>query len=340
MNKNITPPSPYILKAHVTHLHESLRHFFQPELKGYLEETYGETTMYLCPLCLKSVLLIANGNLYATGQFSEDHYPPESVGGCQTVLVCKACNDKAGHEYEYILKEELNSRSYNKGISNAKLKVRAQIKGVQTAPLKMKFFKEEENVILFDFGNNVKNPKIARWLESIENNGESFEVTVTVSGNNQDLIARSLLKAAYLYCFGLWGYEFCFSENGDKIRQVLAGSLKYPFSNGCLYWEEENLERLPHGVCYISSPADYRGYVVNVPMLLEETGYKCIVGIPIPNPAGSGWSDLEALAQRVLHSDQEITINPIPHYNIRELITGYSSIWALIEKGVPVIVPR
>src|SRR5437588_10584781 len=61
---------------------------------------------YLCPICLvNGFWLTPNDTLYTTpAKFSLDHYPPDSVGGFENVVVCKTCNNYAGTRYEASIK--------------------------------------------------------------------------------------------------------------------------------------------------------------------------------------------------------------------------------------------
>jgi hypothetical protein len=38
-------------------------------------------------------------------EFSLDHFPPESIGGFQTLLVCKKSNNEAGKLHDFSLKQ-------------------------------------------------------------------------------------------------------------------------------------------------------------------------------------------------------------------------------------------
>jgi hypothetical protein len=67
--------------------------------------------VYLYPLCLKHVISYDGEDLRFKEAFTLDHFPPESVGGKATVLVCNKCNSTAGADFEYSLKEWLRDQS-------------------------------------------------------------------------------------------------------------------------------------------------------------------------------------------------------------------------------------
>jgi len=54
-------------------------------------------------------------------EFSLDHYPPESGGGFQTMLICKKCNNEAANLYKFSLKEKIYNMAFNNKVPKASL---------------------------------------------------------------------------------------------------------------------------------------------------------------------------------------------------------------------------
>jgi len=73
-------------------------------------------------------------------------------------------------------------------------------------------------------------------------------------------VSRALLKAAYLYCFGNWGYDFVFSTAGNVVLNALNGELNYPINVPIAWWgneiKEKGLGDFPLGSCLIQEPKE------------------------------------------------------------------------------------
>jgi hypothetical protein len=93
---------------------EKLREYLQlfwPSLKHFASgyepiifvdhPSIPEYFMYICPLCLGNYMLFLKEGFVISSEFDMDHFPPQNVGGTLKALVCKACNSRAGHEYDY-----------------------------------------------------------------------------------------------------------------------------------------------------------------------------------------------------------------------------------------------
>jgi len=86
---------------------------------------------YLCPLCINNAIMIMSPTSQkASSLFTDDHYPPESVGGRKTILVCEKCNKEAGHKYDVALKQHLMSLSFSKRIPGSIIPIQSIIPGV------------------------------------------------------------------------------------------------------------------------------------------------------------------------------------------------------------------
>jgi hypothetical protein len=99
----------------------SLRKF-----EGGINENNGNADRqiaYLCPLCLKAAVIIVDGVVQHESEFTLDHYPPESVGGNQTVLACKDCNGNAGKDIDYVLKNWLEDQAVVNNIPGSRIPI-------------------------------------------------------------------------------------------------------------------------------------------------------------------------------------------------------------------------
>jgi hypothetical protein len=248
MTKKINTPAPSIFKEHIEKYFRSLLPY-KEHIRPAMDKRYGpvwpEFLAYLCPLCLQNLLVLTSEGLAGTSEFNMDHFPPECVGGRSKVIVCEKCNNTAGSKFEPELIAYLNQQSYNLKVKGATVKCAAVLyfKGQTRVPGKyrVKLTMTEEGTPLFDFGSLYKIPLVAEWLEYMQRNPKDWKVELTMQNPDYGKVSRALQKAAYLYCFSLWGYEFVFSENAEKLRHVIEGKLEYPHQNGCTYFLSQNV---------------------------------------------------------------------------------------------------
>jgi len=250
------------------------------------------------------------------------------------MLVCENCNNLAGTQFEPDLIKLLNLLSYHKKIANSSLEARAVLRYKEGKELPGNYriklqIGEDANSIL-DFGPKLDKYRHAiSWLEHIQNNWSDWEITLSGSLPSEKKVCRTMAKAAFLYCFALWGYEFAFSPGANNMRKVIKGELEYPFKLGYAYLLDNREDNIPTGVCFIESPKEARSLVVHVPMVLTDTGYKCIAGFPVPNPTESGWEDLYKYLKNEIHASVRV-FHP---FDINKEIQGYSNAWTRIVNG-------
>src|SRR6266542_4325105 len=87
--------------------------------------------IYLCPLCLRNKIGVVSEYLHYDEDFSLYHFPPAIIGGKNTILVCKSCNEQAGLAFDFSLKEWLNVQSFNKQIPNSKLPIKLKLENAK-----------------------------------------------------------------------------------------------------------------------------------------------------------------------------------------------------------------
>ena len=154
-----------------------------------------------------------------------DHFPPENVGGKLKAIVCKPCNSRAGHDYDYITKEFLNELGFHKRIPFSIIEIKKQtitdIVGRYSGTIGI----DVTGGIEFSFKPkpNYKAPPLDKFLaENLHT--PNWKAEVTVPQVDKEKVSKALLKAAYLTCYNHWGYVFIFSDTAQYIRQTLAGS--------------------------------------------------------------------------------------------------------------------
>lgn len=211
------------------------------------------------------------------------HVVPESIGGKLLTLVCGRCDNTEGHEHDIHLATE-------KKFFDEKKQNKTEIYG---------FFKPEECRginIMIDFAGmrephphmSIFNPPgipLAVWrsyVQQLDHTPGEHKFSLEFKGPALDLEKRnrSLIYAAFLMMFYQFGYEYVLSENGNYLRQVIAGELQSPdFKNAIqfLKWGQMRepfslptfaVTRISTDVSFISTliPFDKEsGYIVHLP---------------------------------------------------------------------------
>lgn len=264
----------------------------------YYHDRYGRLVdlIYVCPLCLKNRIAILNGYLRQDKEFTHDHYPPESAGGSEKIMVCKDCNNNAGIEYDYSIKEWLQAMSFDKGILDSELPVKIKFedtKGLYKGLLR----RQKDQSISFDDFNKYPFPK--KWFNEVID-GKIARQTITFHPPKILHVQKAILKAAYLYCFSIWGYDFTCSDIGEKMRNILNNSQPHMLSNYGIFFHMDSYAP-PCGLTYIYKPVELQSFMVSFELSYKRTGYKCSVSVLIPGP--EEWQNLKAFQSLIESTD-------------------------------------
>lgn len=337
---NISPSMLEIIKAHVQEYFPSLSTYKEKYVQLFYQDTKSAPKhfAYLCPMCVRNGLVIdAVNGLGIHSEFSADHFPPDSVGGFLTILVCKKCNNDAGGIYEKSLKEKIRALSFNHDIVSAKQIGKAKISdipGNYTISLTM----QEDKIIELSLKpkQNSNTPFLDEWLKRPKPD-MNWKIELTIPIIDEAKVSKSLLKAAYLFCFHSWGYEFVFSYTGEMIRKVLSGEEEYPLKTPSFWlggiFKTSNIQRLPVGLCYLKAPKEWQVFMINVVLKDKETGFGELASVLIPGPNKEDWEDLYRLQKEL--DDEPVVDISMAHVTENILSTnvlnGYSQSWSLLK---------
>jgi hypothetical protein len=190
---------------------------------------------YVCPLCAQQFCMLINSAIVGA-EFNLDHYPPASVGGKATILVCKDCNSNFGKDVDYALAEVFRHKAFLTGSSSTPAKVSMDIiKGKYNVEMVKK---SEDQFTLIDRSRNSYIKSQFHEISAKSDIGKipiNFEVKISLPSEVQ--VRKAILKAAYLYCFANLGYEFVFSEAGTHIRGILNGKISSPLKNLGVFYD-------------------------------------------------------------------------------------------------------
>jgi hypothetical protein len=332
-----------IIASHFNQYYPSLSQFPQNYLRLFFRDVniIEQHLAYLCPICLcEGIIFAPSLGLGMSSEFSLDHFPPESVGGFLKILVCKKCNNDAGGLFEKSLKEKMENFSFNNGIISAQQMAKAEIldhSGNKIIPgrytTKITISEDKMTEISLKPKSKDKIPLLDKWIEDSKTN-LNYKIELTVPLADENKVSKSFLKAAYLFCFHSWGYEFAYSTTGENMRKVLKGEAEYPCKTPTLWLRDSielnRIQYTPLGLCYLQRPLECRCFMVN--MMLEDkgTGYKNIASILIPNPTPTGWEELKQV-QAIFDTQpglMDISMAHVTDFTVRDrVLDGYNKSW-------------
>ena len=272
-------------------------------LLSSLEEKREIDRFYFCPFCLTSFICIIFDSLQGSGEFDLDHYPPKSVKGRNTILVCKECNSNFGKEFDHSVKQYLIGMAFlsKKNISiNSKFSL-SNVKGKYGTDLLW------ENDVLVTNIDFKKYPPLQKGLLEAGKTGlNNFSVKLSFSLPHEDLIHKAFLKAAYLGCFSYWGYDFAISHVGRNIIKVLNNGIKHPLSNMGVF-KDESLSSLNEGLYYAEFSNELKCFLYAFNSSLRISGQSAKTFVLIPPFKKSSWEELGKFQKIIPRGEQTIT---------------------------------
>ena len=239
----------------------------------------SKKNIYACPLCFDEYQ-VTEANV-----LTWDHFPPQSVGGTQKVLVCEQCRrkwDRIDAELDKFKKKEEFIREYpNHCAAKMKLEIapglvyRNALKySDSTMEIKPRLSGDDATNRFSKVISNIYQNKIWNGQKGIIELDRNFLY-------NQDKIRMAIIKAAYLASFFTFGYPYILSEAISTIRQGLSElneqHLRFPvtFSPGC-----NANEKCYVRFSYIYNPEPLKGLGIEIFTSIIQVRWFLIFPIP------------------------------------------------------------
>lgn len=225
------------------------------ELEEQISSGFARAVM--CPICMRIF------NDLALNQNSErpltiEHCPPEELGGKPSLLLCKHCNSKTGHDLDVKLMNFLNVEPFNAQVdgSSVELKKTKLISGDIEVGGKGVFKRNSGNSFSFKL---LANDAYRRdLLEKINYQNEIQIIYAPHVTPSAHLVQTALLKIGYLLAFKKFGHYFILNPNYAGIRSQLLNPDKVQLiTKGTT----QNIG-LPVGFYFIRQPLFVRGLLV------------------------------------------------------------------------------
>jgi hypothetical protein len=278
---------------------------------------------YLCPICLDNFVWIENDQIFWYSEFDLDHFPPESVGGKNEILECKSCNSKYGHQFDYSIKDYLEFMSFIGRKNHAPVRGKMSLDDVQGRYNVA--FQWNDNSLLYNLDNFKKYPRLIEGLQKKITQGEPFDINMRISFPAETLVHKAFLKAAYLYCFSKWGYEFSFSKVGRNIISVLDDKLTHPLPNLGVFKQESNVI-MKEGLFYVQQPSYFKGFIFICNAMLRNSTEFINTFVIIPPNTPNAWEEMVKCIEFIPKgSDEFVLFNIDPFTLSKNNPLGYST---------------
>lgn len=279
---------------------------------------------YLCPLCLENYIFIQHGIICCNEQFDNDHFPPKSIRGTRTILVCKKCNSIYGSDFDYSLKQHLFTQGFLKK-KNSPLQSILSVNGIKGNYQSRLHWEKEKLVITVDL---TKYPLLEKGIFDGINKGQHLQLHMTLSTLHKNKLEKALLKSAYLYCFSQFGYEFSLSYIGRNLIKVLKEELHHPLSNLGVFKDESN-SYLSEGLYIIDRPVEFQCFMYICNAKLREIEENLNSFVLIPKFTSSSWEEFKNFERFVPKGELDLEFRKVnePNSVIKEYF-GYSK-WSL-----------
>jgi hypothetical protein len=164
---------------------------------------------YLCPICF--------GCFVGLERLSEEHVPPESIGGRVLCLTCCRCNSNAGHSVDAQAHREHMARSFlAEGLTQ-----RARIViGELQVTVDLTRADNATNMRVLGAHNDPAKVSVLRGALSKIKDGDTFQIRGTVSYDRAKADI-SYLRTAYLGASAKLGYTYILRHSLDRVRQQI-----------------------------------------------------------------------------------------------------------------------
>ena len=225
---------------------------------------------YVCPICRDPFTVGALDD----GRLSMEHVPPQSVGGCELLLTCTACNNTAGTKLDAAAKTKEDVRLAMAGRADRPHRIKATIDGITVNGQ----LHAKDGSYSLTIPKQLNKPGTSEALQRLARAGASLTVE---HERYSELGARiSWLRAGYLALVAMEGYKIVLDPAMDIVRT----QIRECDERRMLTFVADAQEDVPltiRRVLRVLNPTWHRGwtvqfgpYLVNLPSLGDMAFYE------------------------------------------------------------------
>lgn len=196
----------------------ALRRTLERQGRGQLLPASGD--FYACPCCLRAYPREAA----AAGWLTEEHVPPDRLGGRRLVLTCRPCNSTSGQQFDAHAVIRSQAEDFVRGRPTGPLPVTFHAGGI---PLRGTAQRTEDGGIQAFGVPRQNDPKVAaaHWQaldEYVDRKIQNPDVSFTLHTVYDEARARiSWIRSAYLAAFAGLGWSYILRPVMQPIRDQL-----------------------------------------------------------------------------------------------------------------------
>lgn len=210
---------------------------------------------YVCPLCT---------GLHPEAEIDQltlEHVPPGSMDGREMVLTCRGCNVDEGS------KSDMHARYREDHFDFA------QHTMTQRAPAKMtigrttlnaEMISSAEGIAIFGIPEQNHPETPARVGSALEQQGATaaFQLSLTRSRFEGRSANISMLRAAYLAAFALFGYTYAMDPRLDAVREQIRHPAQWALGTASIV--EPHANRAARRIVVVLEPAELQSVAVTM----------------------------------------------------------------------------
>jgi hypothetical protein len=188
---------------------------------GVADQLPEHEEYYACPGCLVAY----NRAAVFGGILTEEHVPPEGVGGRGLLLTCKNCNNSSGKEFDAHAVTRLAADDFARGrVTGRALPVTSHADGI---PLRGTAQWMDDGIQIFGVPKQNNGKELVAHFAAldayVQSGDPSPNHSFTIHTRYSEARARiSWIRSAYLAAFAALGWSYIFQEIMEPYRRQLA----------------------------------------------------------------------------------------------------------------------
>jgi hypothetical protein len=171
---------------------------------------------YLCPLCLS----FFGREQFDAGLLTDEHVPPQAVGGEPLVLTCVSCNKASGGLLDEAMADEEKLRTFGKPHTLGPLPGSVTIEGISKNG-SVRF--DGETFVMLDHPAQNNPATLAAYTESLKRLDRDLVMELRLRFKGNTLRAGiGWMRSAYLAAFAVYGYRYVLQPAFGPLRAAIA----------------------------------------------------------------------------------------------------------------------
>jgi hypothetical protein len=187
---------------------------------GLADSMRADVEYYACPCCLTGY----SREAVAANILTEEHVPPEGLGGRGMLLTCATCNHNSGRYFDAHARTRADAEDFVRGkVTGRQVPATSHADGI---PLRGVAQRTEDGIQMFGVPKR-NDPRVQaahfKALDAYVDSGDpNPNHSFTIHTRYEEARARlSWIRSAYLAAFAAFGWSYIFRSVMDPLREQL-----------------------------------------------------------------------------------------------------------------------